>query len=147
MGLLINAAWLCAALAAALRVETEGGWTAILQALDGSTYIAPRVVWLDWRFASQSALLAKRTAAHMVAVRYDDFDGQFRDNPTASGSEEGNAWAVAYSFDRGKQWRFALEWLRVESYVRARVEAPGDSAFASETRLEFSARYLLRGSF
>jgi hypothetical protein len=140
-------AWLTKFDAAALRVETGAGWTAILQALDGSTCIEPGGFDLNWEFDSQSALLAKRIGAHMVTVRYDAFEVEFMGDPALSGSEDGHAWALAYSFDRGEQWRFALEWLRVESDVPARVEFLGEPAFASESKLEFSARYLLKGSF
>jgi hypothetical protein len=140
-------AWLTKFDAAALRLESNGGWTAILQALDGSTYIAPGGYWLDWDFKSQSALLAKRSGPHMIAVRYDAFEVLFQGDPAESGSEDGHAWALAYSYDRGDHWRFALEWLRVESDVPARVALLGEPAFASESKLEFSARYLLSGSF
>jgi hypothetical protein len=140
-------AWLTKFDAAALRIETGNGWTALLQALDGSTYIAPGGNWLDWDFNSQSALLAKRVGAHMLAVRYDAFEVLFEGDPAEAGSEDGHAWALAYSFDRGKQWRFALEWLRVESDVSARVALLGEPAFARESKLEFSARYLLSGTF
>jgi hypothetical protein len=139
-------AWLTKFDAAALRIETGNGWTAILQALDGSTIIDPGF-WLEWEFDSQSALLAKRVGAHMVAVRYDAFNVLFLGDPAQSGSEDGHAWALAYSFDRGDHWRFALEWLRVESDVPARVAMLGEPAFASESKLEFSARYQLKGSF
>ncbi|HYH42876.1 MAG TPA: hypothetical protein VD867_12925, partial [Burkholderiales bacterium] len=46
-------AWLTKFDAAALRIETGNGWTAILQALDGVTYIAPGGAWRDWRFEAQ----------------------------------------------------------------------------------------------
>jgi hypothetical protein len=140
-------AWLTTFDAAALRVETGNGWTAILQALDGDTYIAPNNFWLGWEFDSQSALLARRIGVHLVSARYDAFNVLFRGNPALPGSEDGHAWAVAYSFDRGKQWRFALEWLRVDSDVPARAFQLGEPAFASETKVEFSARYSLSGSF
>ena len=66
---------------------------------------------------------------------------------SSSGSEDGDAWTLAYSFDPGDRWRFALEWLRVESDVPARVESLAEPAFATESKLEFSARYSLSGSF
>lgn len=140
-------AWLTKFDAAALRIETGNGWTAILQALDGVTYIAPRGFWLDWEFDSQSVLLARRMGVHMLAVRYDAFNVLFRGDPADSGSEDGNAWTLAYTYDPGEHWRFALEWLRVESNVPARVELLGEPPFATESKLEFSARYRLSGSF
>jgi hypothetical protein len=140
-------AWLTKFDAAALRIETGNGWTVLLQALDGDTYIAPGGFWLQWQFDSQSALLARRVGAHMLAVRHDAFKVLFRADPAEAGSEDGNAWTLAYSFDRGEHWRFALEWLRVESDVPARVEQLGEPAIATESKLEFSARYSLSGSF
>ncbi len=139
-------AWLTKFDAVALRIETGGGWTLLLQGLDGTTVIDPGF-WLEWEFDSQSALLARRMGAHMLAVRYDEFNVLFRGDPLESGSEDGNAWALAYSYDSGEHWRFALEWLRVESDVPARVELLGEPAFASESKVEFSARYSLSGSF
>jgi hypothetical protein len=140
-------AWLTKFDAAALRIETGDGWTALLQALEGETYIAPRGLWRDWKFDSQSALIAKRRGAHMLATRYDRFQVEFRGNPNAPGSETGDAWTIAYSFERGGPWRFVLEWLRVESDVPARLTRLGENPLATETKIEFSARYLLRGSF
>jgi hypothetical protein len=140
-------AWLTRFDAAALRVESANGWTIILQALDGVTYIAPGGYWLDWQFQAQSALLAKRMNAHMFSVRYDEFAVEFAGDATAPGSEDGEAWALAYSYDRGNHWRFALEWLRVESDVPARAAMLGEPAFATESKVEFSARYFSSGSF
>ena len=139
-------AWLTKFDAVALRIETGGGWTLLLQGLDGTTVIDPGF-WLDWEFDSQSALLARRMGAHMLTVRYDEFNVLFRGDPLESGSEDGNAWALAYSYDSGEHWRFALEWLRVDSDVPARVELLGEPAFARESKVEFSARYSLSGSF
>ena len=139
-------AWLTKFDAVALRIETGGGWTLLLQGLDGTTVIDPGF-WLDWEFDSQSALLARRMGAHMLTVRYDEFNVLFRDDPLESGSEDGNAWALAYSYDSGEHWRFALEWLRVDSDVPARVELLGEPPFARESKVEFSARYSLSGSF
>jgi len=139
-------AWLTKFDAVALRIETGGGWTVLLQGLDGTTAIDPGF-WLDWEFDSQSALIARRMGAHMLAVRYDEFNVLFRGDPLESGSENGHAWALAYSYDSGEHWRLALEWLRVDSDVPARVELLGEPAFASESKVEFSARYSLSGSF
>jgi hypothetical protein len=139
-------AWLTKFDAVALRFESGNGWTAIVQALDGETFIKPRVL-LDWKFDSQSALLAKRNGAHLFAARYDEFSVVFRGDRADSGSEDGHAWTLAYSYDRGEHWRFAIEWLRVTSNVPARAELLGESPLATESKLEFSAKYSLAGSF
>jgi hypothetical protein len=139
-------AWLTIFDAAALRLESGDGWTAIAQALVGETYVAPGGPWLEWEFDSQSMLVAKRVGSHMVAARYDAFAIEFGGDPRAWGSEDGHAWTVAYTFDRGGPWRFAVEWLRVTSDVRARIPL-GESPLATESKIELSARYTLAGAF
>jgi hypothetical protein len=139
-------AWLTKFDAGALRLESGNGWTAILQALDGETYIAPGGFWLDWKFDSQSLLVAKRFGSHMIATRYDAFDITFRGDSSRPGSEDGHAWTAAYSYDHGDHWRFALEWLRVSSDVAARPAAPGEPALAVESKIELSARYVFKGT-
>ena len=140
-------AWLTKFDAAALRVESGNGWTALLQALDGETYVAPGGPWLDWDFNSQSLLVAKRFGAHLLAGRYDAFEVTFMDDPTLPGSEKGHAWTAAYSYDRGDHWRFAIEWLRVRSDLKARPAYLGESALAIESKIEVSARYTFSGHF
>ncbi len=137
-------AWYTEFDAAALRIESGNGWTFLLQALDGHTAIDPFEP-LTWTFDSQSLLVAKRFGAHMIAARADAFAVEFEDDPAAWGSEDGEAWALAYSYDQGGPWRFALEWLRVDSDVPARLGL-GQSPLASESKIEFSARYAISGS-
>ena len=126
--------------AAALRIETGDDWTVLLQALDGDTSIDPYVP-LTWKFDSQSVLVAKRWHAHMFAVRYDAFEVEFQHVPAAAGSEDGHAWDAAYSYQHGDHWRFALEWLSVNSNVPARSQWMGEAAFADESKVELSAHY------
>jgi hypothetical protein len=130
--------------AAALRIETAGDWTVLLQAMDGETVIAPSRT-LTWEFDSQSAMLAKRWRAHLLAARYDAFSIEFQRNPAARGSEDGHAWTFAWSFELDQHWRLAAEWLRVGSDVPARVTDFGEASRATESKLEFSATYSLRG--
>jgi hypothetical protein len=132
--------------AAALRIETANEWTVLLQALDGRTVIVP-FTWLTWEFDSQSALIARRFGSHMIAARFDRFAVEFGHDPDAAGSEDGHAWALAYSREHGEHWRFALEWLRVRSDVPARAAWLGEPALVTESKLELSARYSLGGSF
>ncbi len=139
-------AWYTEFDAAALRIETGGGWTVIVQALEGHTAINPFRL-LEWKFESRSALAARRFGHHMIAARYDIFEVVYDDRPTWAGSEDGHAWTVAYSVDRGDRWRFALEWLRVTSDVPERAATLGEPALATESKLELSARYLLSGRF
>ena len=128
--------------AAALRIETGSDWTLLLQAIDGETEINPFRSLL-WQFDSQSAMLAKRHGKHMLAARYDAFEVAFDNAPNKAGNENGHAWTLAYTFEYDPQWRFALEWLRVDSDVQARVVNLGEPAFASESKIELSVRYSL----
>jgi hypothetical protein len=137
-------AWKTVFDAIALRIEADRDWTLILQALDGDTQIDPFRPLL-WEFDSQSAMLAKRWGAHMLAARYDAFEVRYDHDMNASGSEDGHAWTAAWSWQRGEDWRLALEWLRVDSNVRSRPLAYAEPAFARESKIEFSARYTLRG--
>jgi len=132
--------------AVALRIETGSEWTVLLQAIDGDTMIQPFRA-LVWEFESQSAMLAKRLGGHMLAARYDRFDIVFDQDENKNGSEDGDAWALAWTYDHGEHWHFALEWLQVASDVPARPEELGEPAFARETKIEFQARYTLSGHF
>jgi hypothetical protein len=140
-------AWYTVFDAAALRLESASGWTAILQTLDGETDIAPGGYWLRWEFDSQSVMVSRRFGVHMLATRYDAFKVDFAHDMSAPGSEDGHAWTFAYSFDRGEHWRFAAEWLRVHSNVAARFVNFGEPALANETQIQLSARYAMSGSF
>jgi hypothetical protein len=133
-------AWQTKLDAAALRIETGSGWTAIAQWLGGDTYIAPPGDWLEWEYESHSALLAKRHGPHMLAARYDDFEVE-----GAFGDEEGHAVTVCYAFEQNDRWRFALEWIRVRSTVDARLGlAVPEAALATESKVELSIRYTLK---
>jgi hypothetical protein len=140
-------AWLTKFDAAAVRYESGNGWTVLVQALDGTTDVAPGGFLLRWEFDSQSALLAKRFGPHMLAARYDVFDVTFMNDRSLPGSENGRAWTVAYSRDAGEHWRFAAEWLRVTSDVKSRPVALGATSLAIESKVEVSARYVLSGGF
>jgi hypothetical protein len=140
-------AWLTKFDTAALRVESGNGWTALVQALAGDTYVAPGGALLEWEYDSQSALLAKRFGPHMLAARYDLFAVTFMDDRSLPGSESGHAWTAAYSWDRGDHWRFAAEWLRVHSDVKSRVVMLGEPSLAIESKVEVSARYVFGGHF
>jgi len=132
--------------AVALRLETGNEWTLLLQALKGATEINPFQT-LAWDFDSQSAMLAKRWGRHMLAARYDAFEIEFDQHPHWAGSEDGHAWTAAWSFEQDDHWRFALEWVRVDSNVPARTADFGEPPFAAETKIELSARYTLHGQF
>lgn len=131
---------------ASLRVETGSAWTLILQALDGETNVTPRGVLLRREFGARSALLARGLGAHRLALRYDRFEVDFTTDPAAPRDEDGSAWALAWTYLHGDKWRFALEWLRVDSDVEARPSRVGEPVNAIESKVELSARYTLGGA-
>ena len=130
--------------AVGLRMETANDWTLLVQAMAGDTAINPFRLLL-WEFDSQSAMVAKRWGRHMLAARYDSFAIEFDHQPNRPGSEDGHAWTAAWTFEREDHWRFALEWLRVDSDVPARMVESAQPAFARETKIELSVRYALHG--
>jgi hypothetical protein len=122
---------------AGLRVESGTGWTAILQWLDGETYIAPPGLQLEWPFRAQFALLSKRFGRQTLSARYDRFEV---DSSVGDGSQSGHAWTAAWMFDADAHWRVALEWLRVRSYSYHRSDLGGPPV-ATETQLQVAVRY------
>ena len=131
--------------AAALRVETSGDWTVLIQRLEGDTYIAPGGFWLEWEYAASSAMLVKGFGPHRLALRYDEFEVEFV--PGGPGTEDGHAFDVTYAFERGDRWRVMLEWLRVRSDVAARPVMLGERSLATESKVELSVRYMISGVF
>jgi hypothetical protein len=83
----------------------------------------------------------------LVALRYDQFGVIFRRNAALPGSEDGEAWTVAHTWDRGGPWRLAAEWLRVKSDVVERAVTLGETPLATESKIELSARYRFSGRF
>src|SRR5262249_19563418 len=121
-----------------LRAELAGGWTVILQWLDGQTYIRPDRVDNRWPFRARFALLARESGPHRLSVRYDSFAVD-RNSGGESGSQQGHAWTAAYVFEPGVRWRFTLEWLRVSSDTANRALVLGVPRAATETQVQLAA--------
>jgi hypothetical protein len=123
-----------------LRFESAQGWTAILQWLDGETYIAPGGPWIEWLFDSRFALLSKKIGPHTLSVRYDDFsvDSNLSDR---EGVQNGHAWTAAYVLEPNSHWRFTFEWLRVRSELGNRPVYLNESPLATESQLQLAVRY------
>ena len=127
---------------AGVRVESESGWTGIVQWLEGETIIVPPPsVYLVWPFRAQFALVSKRLGRHTFSARYDRFEVD-TNLPDGEGYQSGRAWTAAWMFDASAHWRVALEWLRVRSYSENR-ELIARAPWATETQLQLSVRYAL----
>jgi hypothetical protein len=103
-----------------LRLQTDNGWTAIIQWLKGQTSVEPDGEYYAWPFYTQFALVSRHWGRNTVSARYDEF-GVDSEAPLNLGDEDGHAWTVAYSFDQSANWRFTLEWLHVTSEVASRA--------------------------
>lgn len=115
-----------------LRLQTDNGWTAIIQWLKGQTSVEPDGEYYAWPFYTQFALVSRHWGRNTVSARYDEF-GVDSEAPLNLGDEDGHAWTVAYSFDQSANWRFTLEWLHVTSEVASRA-APRRAARRADLR-------------
>jgi hypothetical protein len=134
-------AWYTRFSSAGLRIEGDGGWTGIVQWLDGETTVAPQGMQLGWPFKAEFALLSRRFGRHTLSARYDRFTVD-TNIAEGDGSQDGHAWTLAYVFEASAHWRFTLEWLQVvsSSYNRADLGGP---PLATETQLQLAIRYAL----
>lgn len=127
---------------AGVRLEGASGWTAIVQWLDGETYITPGGFELEWTFDTTYALLSKRHGPHTFSVRYDDFNVE-SNLPLRESEQHGHAWTAAYVFEHGPHWRCTLEWIRLESTLYSRPIYFGTAPFESESKIELAVRYAI----
>ena len=134
-------AWETRFTSAGLRVQTEPGWTAVVQWLEGITTIAPQSMTLNWPFQAQFALLSKRFGRSTLSARYDRFSVQ-TNAYEGYGEQDGHAWTAAYVFDANPHWRFTLECVRVTSSSVNREEQGGPFS-ATETQWQLAIRYAL----
>lgn len=127
--------------AAGVRVDL-GGWTAIVQWLEGTTATAPEDDYDSWPFYAKFALLSRQWGRHTLSARYDEFSVE----STAEynyGAEDGHAWTLAYIFDQSPHWRFALEWVHVTSNAVNRYLELDEPQYARENQAQLSVRYTI----
>lgn len=129
-----------------VRIESERGWTGIVQWLGGETAIAPGGQVWAWPFRAQFALLSRRFGRHTLSVRFDQFRVDTNSPPPdfePYGFQRGHAVTAAWMFEPGAHWRLALEWLRVKSDSYNRPDIHAGPPLATETQLELAVRYAL----
>jgi hypothetical protein len=125
-----------------LRVESASGWTAIMQYLDGETYIEVEDVDYRWPFRARFALVSKQICNHRVSIRYDSFAVNSRTDD-GEGEQHGHAWTAAYVFEPDTRWRFTLEWLRVKTDTANRALELSIPRVATETQVQLAVRVAL----
>ncbi len=135
-------AWHTAFTSVGARLETQNGWTAIAQWLDGTTAISPVGFSGDWPFHAEYLLLSRRAGRHTFSARIDDFRVDIQTD-FDSGRQSGHALTAAWLFDATSNLRLAAEWLLVASHSYARAELyelPPDTA---RSQIQLSARYAI----
>ena len=139
-------AWDTRFTSAGLRIESETGWTGIVQWLGGETSIAPGRAYWTWPFRAQFALLSKRLGHHTLSARFDQFRVDSNSPPPdfePYGWQRGHAFTAAWMFDVHAHWRLALEWLRVTSDSYNRQDTQAGPPHATESQLQLALRYAL----
>jgi hypothetical protein len=137
-----NEAWDTHFNSAGVRVDTADGWTAIIQWLEGTTSNGPAGDYYAYPFFARFALLSRQWGRQTLSARYDIFGVDSTDDDN-EGAEQGHAWTVAYIFDQGPHWRFALEWLHVTSELASRAALLDEPTFARENQTQLSIRYTI----
>jgi hypothetical protein len=128
------------------RSQFEGGWTVILQWLDGKTAVAPdEGEEYAWYFRARFLLLAKRFGKHTLSARYDTFSVE-SDPIGPIGNQSGHAATVAYRYEPDAHWRVTLEGVRVRSAQSNRAVLLAETPLATESMLQLSVRYAI-GSY
>lgn len=135
-------AWKTRFNSAGVRAEIPGGWTAIVQWLDGETYFEPGDELYGWPFRARFALVSREFGRHRLSVRYDAFAVDSTDDE-GDGTQHGHAWTAAYVFEPQARWRLTLECLRVKSDTANRALDLGQPRIVTETQVQLAVRYAL----
>ena len=136
------AAWHTAFTSVGARLETQQGWTAIAQWLDGTTTISPVGFAADWPFHAEYLLLSRRAGRHTLSARYDSFRVDFQ-SAFDQGTQSGHALTAAYLFDVTEQLRVAAEWLLVADHSYKREDLYELSPDVARSQIQLSIRYAI----
>jgi hypothetical protein len=136
-----NYAWETRFDTAGVRAENDDGWTAIVQWMAGTTYVAPdEVGLLEWDFVTRYGLISKRLGEHTLSARYDDFKVS-AEQTFPLGAQAGHALTLAYRFEPTSHWRFTLEWVRARGFQGNRAALESAAPFATESDVQLAIRY------
>jgi hypothetical protein len=126
-----------------VRAENDSGWTAIVQWMAGETYVDPEEFGLnEWEFVTRYVLLSKRSGAHTLSARYDDFDVRAQ-QAYPMGDQGGHALTLAYRLEPDTHWRFTLEWVRARGFQANRALLANEAPFATQSNVQLAMRYAL----
>jgi hypothetical protein len=142
-----NFAWETHFNSVGLRAESANGWSAIVQWLDGETYVEPHGADMRWPFRARFALVSRQIRNHRLSIRYDSFAVN-SESEEGDGAQHGHAWTVAYVLEPSihwpdTKWKVTLEWLRVTSDAPYRPDELGTPRVATETQVQLAVRFAL----
>jgi hypothetical protein len=135
-------AWHTAFTSIGARLETQNGWTAIAQWLDGTTTISPVGFSGDWPYHAEYLLLSRRSGRHTFSARLDGFRVDVQ-HAFDSGRQSGRALTAAWLFDTTPNLRLGAEWLLIASHSYQREELYQLSPDTARSQVQLSARYTI----
>jgi hypothetical protein len=144
-----DAAWRTQFTSAGVRWEPGRRWTAIVQTLQGQTYVGPDgdpEYQFAASFRSWFALVSRQWGAGRLTARYDHFsmhqrtpdEGEYALRPPAN--DDGHGVTLAYLYDFNSSWQVVGEWQQVRSAFPPRAVFR-EPVGISETQIQLSARY------
>lgn len=102
------------------QIALPGGVGLLTQWMTGTTAMGPVLVTaraVDTDFYAHYVLLTKLFGRHRVTLRRDGFEVEDNDGvPGDDNSDSGDAWTLAYRYDRSARWSIGAEWLSISSW-------------------------------
>ena len=102
------------------QVALPGDVGLLAQWMTGRTAMGPVLVdarAVDSEFDAGYVLVTKAFGRHRLTLRRDVFDLVDIDGvPNDDNSDSGDAWTLAYRYERSERWSLGTEWLRVASW-------------------------------
>jgi hypothetical protein len=144
-----DTAWRTQFTSAGVRWEPDPRWTAIVQTMQGQTYVGPdgdpEYQYAE-SFLSWFALVSRQWGAGRLTARYDQFsthqraptEGEYTVWPPTN--DRGHGMTLAYLYDLTPAWQVVGEWQQVRSAFPPRAVF-GEPVGISETQIQLSARY------
>jgi hypothetical protein len=120
-----ESAWLSRFDSLGARIELPAGFTIISQWMTGDTAVGASADGRGFLIADYDAaflLVSKALGRHRLTVRYDKFETDtVRNQFIFDGSQDGDAWTLAYIFEPNARWRLAAEALRNDTTLAPRA--------------------------
>jgi len=120
-----ESAWLTRFDSVGARIELPAGFTVVSQWMTGDTSVGDSDDGRGFLIADYDAaflLVSKTFGRQRLTVRYDTFETDtVRNEAIFDGSQDGEAWTLAYIFEPNEHWRLAAEALRNDTTLAPRA--------------------------